>query len=375
MKNKIIAFLDTPFQVMLGCLLRTTVYKNCDFDVVLADHIKNYEPVYEGLLNSKIFGNVFLAKVYKTDNEHSKYGQWKNTACSKMKVEKFLDGNKYYDKFLVSDDLTSTNWIYNYLHKYNPDIKAIYFEETPIGVLSGQPALLHDNSKNVSHKGSIARSILNYHTLTGNIAEGYSSISNMVKGKFYFPIKQLPMPNNLDEYIRLLNSIWGYKEKYNFFGKVIFFEQSFRVDGVDFDDIQIVKDIISVVGKENVLIKMHPRSRENRFSDLGVDVKDKTYIPWEIIALNMGEDANKPILISYSTGALVLPQLYWGISQKSISLVDCEEYKIKNYHDKEMLEYFDTYKKICKDKRLGNLPKNREEFLSLLGQYWNMQDK
>ena len=88
-----------------------------------------------------------------------------------------------------------------------------------------------------------------------------------------------------------------------------------------------------------------------------------------------GEDANKPILISYSTGALVLPQLYWGISQKSISLVDCEEYKIKNYHDKEMLEYFDTYKKICKDKRLGNLPKNREEFLSLLGQYWNMQDK
>lgn len=60
----------------------------------------------------------------------------------------------------------------------------------------------------------------------------------------------------------------------------------------------------AIYGKDNIMIKVHPRNRENRFKMLGYNTNTDLTIPWEVIALNIDGLDNK-VLATMTSTALI----------------------------------------------------------------------
>ena len=100
------------------------------------------------------------------------------------------------------------------------------------------------------------------------------------------PVHKLPQayaPATLE----LLNRLFRYDklgDRYDF--PVVFFEESYPCDGVDIGDVALLDRVAKRVGKENVLVKIHPRNQVNRFALAGYRTNQDTSVPWELVALN-----------------------------------------------------------------------------------------
>ena len=123
---------------------------------------------------------------------------------------------------------------------------------------------------------------------------------------------------------------------------------------------KIVNDIVAIVGKENLIVKLHPRTKHDRFRPLGIRTNRHTNIPWELIVWNHLH--NSPILISVASGSLIYPQIYLGIEQKAIALIKCSDYKKPILKSK----YYKTYLEFCENEGIVSLPNTRDEFRNLL---------
>ena len=139
-----------------------------------------------------------------------------------------------------------------------------------------------------------------------------------VYNKFYFFDPKLCLWNTRSKMIEIpslietkniinpiLNKVFSVKEcKDSYDTKIIFFEESYYNDGIITGDIELVEEIAEVYGKNNIMVKVHPRNKENRFEELGYMTNKDFTIPWEAIALNI-EDLGKKVLVTMTSTALI----------------------------------------------------------------------
>lgn len=376
MKN-ILMFCDTPFQVMMCIHLKRTQLRGNRVDMIISNHIVNNEVLIERLKKENIFDNVVGMNAYEIDYHKNQYKDFNikggfvlrsisNIINRKKIIEQSpLDSEKLYDEFWCTDILESTNIIYDHFLKNNKLLKLICFEEGPVSFLCDQNNQFDDSKYgNVNSLVKAVSTIIGFKMIYGNYHTVYSSVLNLSKKKYYFKIKEIPKLNESDEeYLNIINRIWDYIPNDEYEGKVVFFEESFSLNGIENKDFEIVRDLRNIVGREKLLIKLHPRTRVNRFRDLDVNISENTCLPWELVALN---NAGECILVSVSSGSIIHPQLYWGINQKSICLANCEEYHFKQL-DKE---YYKTFVKICREKNVALLPHNKKELFCMIDKYF-----
>lgn len=72
-----------------------------------------------------------------------------------------------------------------------------------------------------------------------------------------------------------------YPQKYIYFASVGDFE-----GGKPVGEVALAKKISKIVGKENLLIKLHPRDKTGLFEKEGLTVDKESSVPWEVIQLN-----------------------------------------------------------------------------------------
>lgn len=166
-----------------------------------------------------------------------------------------------------------------------------------------------------------------------NIKGFYIFNTKYLEWKPKFPVYEIPPIQRTDEkLIRELNQIFMYdslKEEYSY--KYVFFEESYFADGYMVNDIELVNEISKIVGKENILVKIHPRNHVNRFKELGYATNQITSIPWEIIALNM--EIEKKILITIASGSVMHPTIIMGMEIKAIMLFNLKELETQLLED------------------------------------------
>ena len=173
------------------------------------------------------------------------------------------------------------------------------------------------------------------------------------------PIKKVQKDDK--EYINMLNVIFGYNSMNDIYDKkIVFFEESYYADGNDIGDVEIVNYIASVVGKENIFIKIHPRNPINRFAELGYKTNRNTVIPWEITAMN--EDFSDKTLITIASGSSITS--YFMSSNeagKSILLYDME-----GIDKSKLTPTIDVFDAICKKVGYFIYPKTKDELKQIL---------
>lgn len=119
-----------------------------------------------------------------------------------------------------------------------------------------------------------------------------------------------------EELQKLLHEIYGAIPEFE--QKVVYFEGTFMGDGILTNEMQLFHFISDIVGKENIIVKRHPRNTVDRFTPMGYAVMENASVPWEIMLMDM--DVSKKILISVASFTCLSPMEMYAKETNAILL-------------------------------------------------------
>lgn len=314
-KREIICLCTTYYQLIVICQLSQTIFKDCCISLVLTDHSTNSDRIYQNLIKTQYFKEVFFCNLKKYDkhieNKKQYFQYFKSFFCVNNDVKK-LSG-KYYDYFLYYDEAFYTHFLFTVLTKANKNIKCDRFEE---GILAYNNPVMY-RSKKISIVLGIRKFFLK-RCLTDTVQNFYCFYSNACKNGLN-PIEIPKIDNNYLENIRkLLSLIFDINPSQLFYPqKYIYFSSIFDTEGGDsIGEIDLIKKIASIVGKENLLVKIHPRDDKKRFLDEKIEIDVNSSVPWEVIQLNC--DFSKKYFITSLSGSVFLGNIMFANPPKTI---------------------------------------------------------
>ena len=179
-----------------------------------------------------------------------------------------------------------------------------------------------------------------------------------------------------DNFTNIINRIYKYKydvdlEK----ADVLIMEESFYTDGKItelMNDFEIYLTIKKAFPKANFLVKLHPRTKVNRFASDFKIMEDQS-IPWEVYVLNLARAGREiPIQIGIRCNTLQSDKLGFGIEGKKISLARMFLNKIKsnsrgdNDVDEAMLGKLYDIKKRYRNIDNFQIVQDKKELLNIL---------
>lgn len=130
-------------------------------------------------------------------------------------------------------------------------------------------------------------------------------------------LKALPYSVIDNEDLRhLLRKVYGNIPSFE--QKVVYFEGTFMGDGILTNEMQIISFIADKIGKENIIIKRHPRNTIDRFSPMGYAVMENSSVPWEIMLMDM--DVSQKLLISVASFTCLSPMEMYSKKTNAILL-------------------------------------------------------
>ena len=124
---------------------------------------------------------------------------------------------------------------------------------------------------------------------------------------------------------------------------------------------EYVKLLTQIVGGDNVLIKRHPRIKENRYEDLGVHVAHSTTVPRELIQMNT--PLKNKVFITTKSAAALTSEVYFGDKCDAMLL-----YKGIKGEQGKIGEKFENYMRCFMEKSTNRIwfPSSLEEFASVI---------
>lgn len=172
-----------------------------------------------------------------------------------------------------------------------------------------------------------------------HIKNWYTSCPDFIDvPKSYHTEKKLLPPIDYmdDKIVSLLNKAFGYKEVSLLANAdILFMDEGHYQDGVMVDDADY-KLYMKIIGRyptAHFLMKMHPRTQNNRY--LGkIQIMDKSYIPWEVYAMNRARNCAKDLIqISICCGTMFSDKLMFNYEGTKILTAPLFYDKIRNNND------------------------------------------
>ena len=353
----ILVVAHTPFQIVVACHVLRLYYPQAEVDLCISETIRGAKKLVVNARETNAFRNVIHLK----NGRHFVSGKlrsafsWVRYIIDNYKAACFLSRSSY-DIVLFSNISVLAKMLVRRLKKSNPLCKFQIFEE---GMSTYTQRFADGDSRSTLYRRFIDKTgvldcldtlyVFNPVFLAWKPAHGQ--------------IQELPKisPDNI-AFRELINHIFDYDHIRDIYDKkLIFFEESHFLEGYSVPDVELVEKMADKVGKDNIMVKIHPRNPHNRFAQLGYKTNTDTAIPWEVIMLN--QKLTDKILVTISSGSVIYPYLYFGIEAKSYSLIRCLDEPpglMKGEMGKLMETVYSTYPNVFK------APSSFEEFLSEL---------
>lgn len=311
MKRNVI-IVGTLFNLLQAVHIKYSMYKDAVFDIVLISTQEKIESIYKtGVLN-----NIFDRVYYINLNE---YNEKKMLALSVVfpnyvvkKMLKKREIPKWDDIFFWNPEyfLYSYLWMcekkkWNYmLHMYG-DAIAGYIKDCPC-----QYGLFKNSKINtyVMHR-------YGFYFMGQKGYDIYLFKPEYICYETKRKLVEIPLINTNDSiFIALINKIFHYeaakcyiKEKY------IFFDDVWGELDSEEDRKELITSIRKCVGKENFIVKPHPRGSRACYVDLGVTLFEEI-IPWEVVCIN--NNIQDKVFITTVSSAAIMPIFLFGTFQK-----------------------------------------------------------
>ena len=354
--KKVLILANTYFQIIIAIKLKNTIYKNDIVDIIISDHSSTAKNIYLNIVENNIFNKVFYYES-KEEKERNKFLKiiddinfliFPKYNCKKRNLL-FCD----YDEFIFYNINKYTVLIYDTIYYLNKNVKLIRYEE-------GYISYLHSNI-GLSKYYCFLRKLLRKQDFVNCIKKNYLFHPDLL---IYNPVGDVEQIENINrddvKTISEINKTFNYNKLNDIYNrKYIFFEESFFCDKKGIEDMDLILKLSEIVGKENILVKLHPRNTVDRFSKYGILTNKTEGIPWEVIQMNNNFDGK--VLLTISSGSVLASKLYFNDNIKTYVLYNCTK-KMSDMVTNEYLEYLN---KLKEKSNLNNfiIPKNYEEFL------------
>lgn len=364
MKHRNLFICETPFQVLAAILLVFDSLKRDTNDFLISDTMQGYEALSNRLGKCPGVDYCTYVETEISAGKKSKLGRIKDMLIPFDRRWDF-DSNRSYD-YIYCRNYTSliTESAFLFFKRTNEKLKLVVFDE---GYSTYSRRFWRSHyDVSLSHKLLLAMRVENNNYLYNNIEKVMLFEKKLFHVNVPFPICNMLNDNfSLSkEEMEIINNVFEYKdfENLSFDHKFIFFEECFSFDNHNNYDIKIIEELAHIIGKNRIIIKLHPRSKTDRFTTLGYDVmKDINYI-WEIFALN--NSSSDLTLIAFSSGALLNYLFFSNSKMKSILLYKLFPDKYPHMNDSDTRRWFEEF--VMVHNKSVKVPESFESLKNLL---------
>lgn len=311
---KALFIVNTPYQLFNAINIRQNVLKEKyeQVDIILSNHSRVCE--YEmNVRTSTIFYNTYVAdsldlarKFYFFDDKKKNRALYKPLKYLNKILK--IDYTQYDNIFFANID-GFVNLIFRYVEMRNCSVEFDYFED------GWSSYILDLDNFAYSPYEKYFYEVLNEEILQKNIDYIwiYRPILYSAKEENKDKLRQIPQVDLGDiNFKSIVNAIFAYEKCGEYEKENIFLEEAFCEDGYHNNDFEIINTVCAYVGKENFLLKRHPRLKADRWEESGIQVNKDLKIPWEVLIMNC--DFSNKRIFTISSNACMTPQLVFNIS-------------------------------------------------------------
>lgn len=305
---------------------RTSVW-----DAIISDHMSNSENLANRIRECGLFEKVFYVKSLSLKNHwvsHNRAARLVNAVFPMHELREYVKvHSEYSDIYFANFDIFS-QILYNALSHSRSDVNLHVFEEGLASYSSFAKYYSDFKSFYGGEKTGLKRILHKYiyktKVIPGNLKEFLAFNPQLIQWDPECDIHTMEKIDCQDMQFRnLVNNVFQFdpsEQEYD--RKYIFFEESFFAEGSEVNDIELIEDLAARVGKENIMVKIHPRNPVNRFQQLGYKTNRNVSIPWEVIVMNSDNLSDK-VLITIASSCILNPIIVFGKTVNAYSLFDC----------------------------------------------------
>jgi len=267
---KTLFFCNTNYQLIVA--IQITRSLNKDADVILTNEIRNVDEICERLIRKKIFKTVSTMNVKIKVSSSTIIKR-----CVFGWIPENLKGIKY-DEFVGFNLDIPSHYIYAAICSVNKSVVVNKMEE---GLLSYNTA---DTRCKVLDTALRIRKLIGKTNLK-EVVEGFYCFQPQAYTGNLRPvcIPRIEISSTITDSLEKVFAPEGvrtYSEKYVFLSCVYDFE-----GGDPIGELELAKKICKIVGKENFIVKVHPRDDVKRYVNAGLTVDMNSKVPFEVIEL------------------------------------------------------------------------------------------
>lgn len=357
--SRVLIMCSSAFQIITAVRISNSVLNSAEIDVVITDHLADRDVLKNRISAVGFFSNVFTMETKSYDWKYWKFSLF-GLHSNKEIIQRFPEiENRKYDAFFFAN--TGSGSVASCMATFLKERDYAHLCMYEDGFASYGPVYKGEFDKVFYGKNLKQKIIYGINKPAIFYVDKYyvSEPEILLDWNYPFEIVEIPVLNS--SAIQILNRIYNYEQCVDQYKeKYIFFEESYFADKIEVDDISIVNYIARIVGKENILIKIHPRNAVNRFAKLGYLTNTDTSIPWEVIALNI--DIKDKVLITIASGSSITSYFVSGVqARKSILLYD-----MGLFDKSKLTRTIPVFDKICKGNPYFIYPQSMDELAHVI---------
>lgn len=306
---------NTHYQTIVAIQLKLTLFKNDDVVLLISDHSNGSKGLSAELKKMGVFEDVLYIEskdlVYGYRRIQKCIDFFTFTFCKKNRFSYYLNNisDLFFDELLIYNYEADIYGLFSHLSCFNKALHISLFEE---GVLSYDYRIYNSRLTKLS---IFFRKILFKPTVENK--DFYCFYPSLYKKEL--KTIQIPFIEKDSKLIEILVNAFNidtknieYKEKYIVFTSVYDFE------GNSIGEFELVNKLASLVGKQNIIVKEHPRDNRDIYRKNGFLVDKNSSVPWEIMHLSLNFDNN--VFLSITSGSVLAGNLMSNNKVKSLYL-------------------------------------------------------
>ena len=302
MRRLIVA--NTYYQLILAIQMNNTVFIDDEIVLLVSDHSKDSRNIVNEINRHGLFLQCLFIKTKNRDKEIGFIR--KIVDCIQIglgctnRYNRIIEDIKvhFFDEIICFNLELDIDSYYALLSKDNEDIVVSQYEEGLFsyngGIYACKRRKLIERLQRINKKKPLMERLTNFYCF---YPELYTGSLNSIK----IPIvkKDSKTANELKQ---IFKPRTHYIQKYIFFTSVFDFEGEYPVG-----EYELVSRIAELVGKENLLVKVHPRDTRTIYRENGFCVDVNSSIPWE--AIQLSADFSEKVFMTINSGSVLAGSL------------------------------------------------------------------
>ncbi len=345
-------FCNTAYQVIVALQISTSINFNDENALLISDIVPNAKQIVSNLKKNKGFEKSDFIEVKDLEMKEIMFEFPASILFRKKFAHTFASialfgARKNIEEYYFANITGAALAVGIYLKSKNKGMRFSIYED---GV-SSYSRIYEESIRYRLYNSSVLKRLRFklFPSIVHSVDGFYVFSPELMIWKCPFTVKTIPKLGIDRNYlVKILNMVFDYENSQDTYDeKVIFFEESYVQDGIIADDMEIVEHLAEKYGKANVLIKNHPRVKNNRFLEGGFKTNNDTSIPWEVIALN--KDISSKILVTMTSTAVVNTFLLFETTAKLV--LEYEKLRLlKNQRIHYTIEVIDHLKTVYPDR-------------------------